>query len=94
MIEGFLEFLILIFNRNKIKQKLFSVIIKEKNDSFLFVSHQNKKNFLFYHNYLLSQGFLTINKLIKIEKNLIVVKFSKIYEKDIISELIRISKKE
>jgi len=94
MIEGFLEFLILIFNRNKIKQKLFSVIIKERNDSFLFVSHQNKKNFLFYHNYLLSQGFLTINRLIKIEKNLIVVKFSKIYEKDIISELIRISKKE
>jgi hypothetical protein len=87
MIEGLLKLLNSVFIRNKIKKKLLLIIIKEKNSVTLFISHQEKNLVLFYTNFLATTLSTDIYKIVKKEKEMVILKFSRIYEKEIISTL-------
>ena len=85
MVEGLCNFLISAFNKNEMEKKLFLLIIKENIFNTMFISHQDKKMFVIYQKLIISN--LTKKKIhvLEEEENLLVIKFPKDYEKELIT---------
>lgn len=90
MIEGLLKLINSIFIRNNIIKKLLLVLIKEKDSTTLFIFHQDRDKILFYNNFLALTLSNDIYKTIKKGNEIVIIKFSKIYEKEILSILSKI----
>ena len=85
MVEGLCNFLISAFNKNEVEKKLFLLIIKENIFNTMFISHQDKKMFILYQKLIISN--LTKKKIhvLEEEENLVVIKFPKEYEIELIT---------
>jgi len=90
MIKGLLKILISVFNKNKLLEKLILLIFKEKVSTMIFLSHQNKNDFVLYNNLVTSNSFLEVIQSIKIEKNILIIKFPSDYEREILLILSKI----
>jgi len=90
MIKGLLKILISVFNKNKLLEKLILLIIKETVSTTVFISHQNKNDFVLYNNLITSNSFLEVIQSIKIEKNILIIKFPSEYERQILLTLLKI----
>ena len=80
MAEGLLMFLISAFNKNKMRKKLFLLIIKENVNSTMFISHQNKNISFVYQKITISHQVKNKIYVVKERKNLFVIKFPKDHE--------------
>ena len=87
MVEGLLDFLIMVFNKNKLTQKLFLLIIKETNLSTMFISHQNKSLIGFYKNLIMSNQFTNIIQYFEKKKEVLILKVPRTYEKSVLTRL-------
>ena len=84
MVEGLLNFLISAFNKNEIKKKLFLLIIKEKIFNTMFISHQDKNMIGIYQKLIISNQVKKKIHVLEEEENLLVIKFPKDYEVELI----------
>ena len=89
MVEGLANFLISVFNKNKLTSKFLFTIVKEKETILIFISHQSKNIFLFYQKFLHIFKYPEELNLIETRKNLIVIKSPKIYEKIVLRGLLK-----
>jgi hypothetical protein len=87
MAEGLLMFLISAFNKNKMRKKLFLLIIKENVNNTMFISHQNKNISFVYQKIAFSHQVKNKIYVVEEKKNLVVIKFPKDYEFQILTLL-------
>ena len=85
MVEGLVNFLISVFNKNEMKKKLFILIIKENIFNTMFISHQDKKMFLIYQKLIISNQVKKKIHVLEEKKNFFVIKFPKDYEIELIT---------
>ena len=90
MIEGLTNFMIQVFNRNRLIPKFLYIIIKEKTTALLFMSHQHKSISLFYSNFLQKNRIFKEIQLIKNKNDLVVIKFPKNLEKEVLLYLTKL----
>ena len=87
MAEGLLKFLISAFNKNKMRKKLFSLIIRENVINTMFISHQNKNISYIFKNLFASHQIKKKIYLVEERKSLAIIKYPKDLELQILTIL-------
>ena len=90
-IEGLLKFFISVFKKNKLIQKFLLLIVKEENFNILFLSHQNKNFLKIFNDFFTIKKFAKMIQIVNTKEKMIILKFPRIIEREIIRELSNIN---
>jgi len=90
-IEGLLKFFISVFKKNKLIQKFLLLIVKEENFNILFLSHQNKHFLKIFNDFFTIKKFAKMIQIVNTKEKMIILKFPRIIEREIIRELSNIN---
>ena len=72
-------------------QKFLLLIVKEENFNILFLSHQNKNFLKIFNDFFTIKKFAKMIQIVNTKEKMIILKFPRIIEREIIRELSNIN---